>query len=345
MVNRNQIVLKMTGFLLGMMLLGGCAGAYDNAAVSTAEAETEPEKSIEETTEEADIGEAVADEVPEEEQPVEKKETDLMAMLIEESGAKEEEVALFHKEDFDGDGAEEAFAIIGKRADDYGDASLVEGTVWFAGAGECRKLEECDGMGFSDKDRLMVLGNTKYVMFDEIYGTGALTDVWYVSEGKASAAEFSGVGEVIHDDYDAEGCFRIRDSSYDFMFDPEVNGTLGHTWKNYYFYYDEADGLIHEFGGVEIDAKKAQELSGKDLVKELIPAEADVDSIYYRDNKQIIINYENKEDGYTYFYHFIYELEKGCLIDDFSEETEKEPLGGTCLKALCPEMAVYPEAD
>ncbi len=344
-MNKNQIVLKMAGFLLGVMLLGGCAGTYGDAALSATEPAKEPEKSTEETAEEPDAGEAAADADSEQEQSEKKNEPDLKAVLIEESGAKEDDIAFFHKEDFDGDGAEEAFAIIGKRADDYGNFSLVEGEVWFAGAGECRKLGDCDGMGFSDKDRLMVLGNTKYVMFDEIYATGVLTDVWYVSAGKASDASFSGIGEVIHDDYDAEGCFRIRDSSYDCMFDPEVNGTLGHTWKNYYFYYDEADGSVHEFGGAGIDTKKAQELSGRDLVKELIPAGAAVDSIYYRDNKQIVINYENKEDEYTYFYHYIFDLERDCLIDDTSEETGEEPLEGICLKALCPDMAVCPKVE
>ncbi len=55
------------------------------------------------------------------------------------------------------------------------------------------------------------------------------------------------------------------------------------------------------------------------------------------------MNYEQEEDGYIYYYHLIYDYKNGTFIDDNGEETDVVPLEGTYVKALCPDMAVYPE--
>ncbi len=265
----------------------------------------------------------------------------LESRLLEESGAEKDELALFHEEDFDGDGQQEAFALIGTVTDEYSEP-LLEGSVWFVSPKECKKLRDFDGMGSAAVDRTMRIGNTDYVMFDEIYATGTLTYVWYVSNGRAADAQFSAKGKVVFWENDTEH-FCIMDSSYDCMYDTEIDVVMGHTWKYYYFYYDSLYGMVMEYGGTEIDADTVKDVCGKDIIAQLIPQDGAIDTIYYRDNGQIVINYNKKEDGDIYYYHYIYNLPRECLVDDTALETGDEPLQGVVLKALCPEMAVYPD--
>lgn len=270
------------------------------------------------------------------------EEPDLISLLLDESDADEEDVALFEQDDFDGDGVEEAFAIIGEISDEFEDIQLVDGEIWFAGSKGWEKLRDNSGMGFEASDRIMEMGSTDYVMFNDVYATGILTYVWYVNEGEAVETPFSGLGEVIDDSAD-EGQFSIMDSKYDAFFNPETSSSMGHTWKRYYFFYDESDKQIHEYAGTEIDEETAAYWCGSDIVKELIPARDQITDITCRGNSLVAINYEHIADGCVFYYHYIYNFAKKSLVDDTGRETGKEALEGTYLKALCPEIASYPQ--
>ncbi len=266
----------------------------------------------------------------------------LESRLLSKAGVTKDKLQFYRQDDFDGDGQQEAFALIGGKSDMDWTVPIVEGDVWFVSPRSCKKLHDNEGMGFGGEYRTMKLGNLTYVMFDEQYATGVRTDVWYVSDGRANDAWFTEKGYVIPLENDNEH-FCIEDSSYDCMYDPEVNGMLGHTWKYYYFYYEPKYGTVQEYGGTEIDRATVTEVCGKDIVSELITSTDQIDTIYYRDNGQIIINFSRKEDGCIYYYHYIYNLPRECLVDDTAMETGKEPLQGIVLKALCPDMASYPE--
>ena len=267
---------------------------------------------------------------------------DLREKLITEGNLKDDEIRLFRQEDFDDDGKYEAFALIARNnANEYDDEQIVEGEVWFVSPDECQSLLTSEGMGFGESDRILRLGNTKYELFDDVYATGRLTYAWYVADGKVKDAPFSKIGSVITD-IDGKDCFRIMDSSYDAMYDPEVGGTLGHTWKQYYFFYDENNDRICEYGGTDIDQSKAENLSGIDIVGQFLPSGDKLGSLFYRSNGLLVMNYEHEEDGYIYYYHLIYDYIHGKFIDDDGEKTDGAPLEGTYAKALCPDMAVYP---
>lgn len=268
---------------------------------------------------------------------------DLRQKLTTEGNLKDDEIRLFHQEDFDNDGMDEAFALVAlNNAEEYGDEQIVEGEVWFVSQNGCRNLLTSEGMGFNEKDRIIKLGNTKYVLFDDVYATGRLTYAWYIAGGEAKEASFSKIGTVItkNDDKDQ---FRILDSSYDALYDPELGDKLGHTWKQYYFFYDERNNGICEYGGTDIEQSKAEYLCGIDIVGEFLPAGDKLDSLFYRSNGLAVMNYEHEEDGYINYYHLIFDFIGGTFIDDNGEETDVEPLEGTYAKALCPDMAVYPE--
>ncbi len=349
--------LKTILVVLAFFLLSGCAKNKEEAvsaeqpaetAVST-EKEEAPEEKVIPEEEEITKEEAVPVEEAAETEPapeVKKEKPYLMAELLKETGAPVGDVAVFRQEDLDGDGEDEAFALIGKMnedSEDYGDFSLVEGEIWFVGKNGAKKIHDNGGMGFSDRERTMTLGDTKYILFDEVYVSDNLTDAWYVADGDAVEAPFTGRGYVMTN-VDGENEFRVSDSSYDSMYDEESGIFLGHTWKNYYFYYDEKDGQVHEYGGAEIDKKQAEELCKKDIVKEKLKDSDILDEIFYRDNGLVVINFNRPSDGGFNCYHCIYDTRNGCYVDDGRNETTEEYLDGTCHKALCPEIATYPDS-
>ena len=268
---------------------------------------------------------------------------DLREKLIAEGNLKDDEIRLFHQEDFDDDGADEAFALVMRNnAKEFKDGQIVEGDVWFVSPNGCQKLRTSDGMGFGETEHILRLGNTKYELFDDVYATGRLTYAWYVADGKVKDAPFSKIGTVITD-IDGKDRFRIMDSNYDVEYDPEVDGTFGHTWKQYYFFYDETNDRICEYGGTDIEQSKAEYLCGIDIVGQCLPAGDKLSSLFYRSNGLVVMNYEHEEDGHIFYLHLIYDFINGAFIDDNGEETDGEPLEGTYAKALCPDMAVYPE--
>ncbi|MBP5384755.1 MAG: hypothetical protein J6Y57_07260, partial [Lachnospiraceae bacterium] len=278
-------------------------------------------------------------------QAADETQADLRELLIRETRAAENEIASFLQDDFDGDGTEEAFALVGQVIDDWDSMKTVEGTVWFVSKDGCTDLYAASGMGLSDRTRMMQMGDTKYVLFDEVYATGLLTYVWSVSDGQAKQAPFSALGEVLTDTPDGAGRFRIMDSSYDCMYNPESSSWMGHTWKHYYFFYNDDDGpgRVEEYAGTPIDADTVQYLCGRDLIGDLIAPGDQVDSVFCRGNGLIVINYEHFADGCAMYYHYIYDFSKGCFVDDTGVTTGEEPLDGICKEALCPSIASYPQ--
>ncbi|MBR6159422.1 MAG: hypothetical protein IKQ40_03890 [Lachnospiraceae bacterium] len=276
------------------------------------------------------------------------EEPDLKEKLKEVSKVNDEEIRFFHQDDFDSDGKEEAFAITGTVTDyDSGIDSqeIIEGVIWFVSDDTCIKLKESEAWGFIGSDRVMKLGSRNFIMFDDVATTAYVTYVWTVSEGKAVESEISRKGEVIQEqDNDS---FSIMDSSYDALLDVDGN-ILGHTWKKYYFYYDEATDKIQEYGGTLIDTETADSLYGKPFANELLlPGDKEKEILYYG-NDLVVLNFERPDGEDIDYCHYIYDRNKGCFINDFGEETtDEEPLYGTYLKALCPEMAIYtmPETD
>ena len=266
----------------------------------------------------------------------------LYASLLEKTGSSDDDIAVFHEEDLDGDGAKEAFALVGQKVDDYGDSSVVEGEIWFVSPDGCEKLHDAAGMGYSDVVRTMTMGDTTYILFDEVYVTEMLTDVWYVKDGKALQPPFTARGQVLTGLDKEDNRFRIVHGSYDSTMDPDI-GMIGHTWKQYYFFYDPETGSVCEYAGTTIDEATAEMWCGRDIVKELLPAGTEPDSLFCRGNGLIVMNYSVTIDGTTEFYHYIYDFTNETLVDDSRTAAETDPLPGICLPSLCPEIASYPQ--
>ena len=276
-------------------------------------------------------------------EPVIEPEADeLMELLLAESGSSEEDVVCFERVDLDSDGNDEAFAIIGNSID-YDFDAVNEGSAWFVSENECKKLFTSSGMGLRNEIRFMTIGDTEYVLFDDLYVSESYSLVYYMSGGEIHETVFSHIGSVWPDENDPNR-FTVTDSSYDMTFDNTIGAMIGHTWKKYYFFYDSEDGLIHEYAGTSIDAATVKYWCGRDLVSELIPKGDTVDTIFMRGNGMIVINYEHTdEDGSINYYHYIYSTTKESFVDDMGTQTDTEPLCGICYSCLIPGMASYPE--
>ncbi|MCR5733403.1 MAG: hypothetical protein K6G22_02245 [Lachnospiraceae bacterium] len=332
-----------------MLTMTACAGNYDNIAVPSdmglldeVNKDNKEDSTSDEETKKAKK-EDVKEEISQTDTEPETEKVDLFTLLMDESGCTGDEIMLFDQDDFDGDGTDEAFALIGEPQDDFEDFSAVVGEIWFAGADGCEMLHDSNaGMGFASEERKMTIGGVTYVMFDEEYATGRLTDIWYVAEGKPVIADFSTIGYVYEDPVE-ENRFRMVDSSYDAVYDIENEIYLGHTWKTYYFFYNSETDEICEYAGTNIDSETAEYLCGFDPVSELVPKGDEPLSLFCRGTGDIVLNYSHTEDDMVEYYHYIYNFLDKWYISDDGEVIDAEPQSGIYLEALCPDMANYPE--
>ena len=329
--------------LQAMVCMGICAFlAGCNKPAQEEKTENEPAAAVEAITIKEPAQPEEEEIKTEEEAEAVAENADLKSALMKEANVSDEEIISFVQDDYDGDQKEEAFAITGQVIDDYGEMRIVEGSVWFVSGDGCTNLHPSGGMGMSDAIRFMTMGDGKYVLVDDVYATSIVTYVWKVSEGKAVEMPFSALGEVLTDTPDGEGRFRIMDSSYDSMFNPETGGPIGHTWKHYYFFYVPETDEIMEYGGTDISADDVKTLCGRDIIGELILPRDTVDDVFCRGNGLVVINYEHIADGCVMYYHYIYDFINGRFVDDTGQECGEEPLEGVCKKALCEEIANYP---
>lgn len=267
----------------------------------------------------------------------------LRDIFISETGCTDSDIVSFIQYDFDGDGTEEAFALVGDTTDGIAGEILVEGDLWFVSDLSCEELHENMGMGIRSEPHYMTLGDTDYIIFDDVFMSESYSYVYYVEDSEVQEFELSGLGAIWGDERE-DDLFSITDSTYDARYDAEMGFMIGHTWKKYYFFYDSENGNICEYGGTWIDAATVEFWTGRDLINELIPEGDTIDSVFMRGNGMIVINYEHTdEDGSIDYYHYIYDTLRMSFINDLGMETEEEPLEGTCLIALIPEMASYPE--
>lgn len=268
---------------------------------------------------------------------------DLKELLLKKSGASDNELCTYIEDDFDGDGTKEAFALIGSKFDEF-DTQLVEGTVWFVSSNTCKSLRQSMGMGIADSPRYMKVGGTEYILFDDLYVSESVTYAWSVSDGSAVEAPFSGVGSINMDSSDGKDRFRILKSAYDGEYDHTIDAPIGHTWKYYYFFYNDETKRVEEYAGTQISADNVIFLCDVDIVGDKLPKGDKLDSLFCRGNGLIVLNYEHEEDDCTYYYHYIYDFINGNYIDDYGDEDSGEyPQMGTYAITICPDIANYPE--
>lgn len=199
------------------------------------------------------------------------------------------EIAGFYCDDYDADGAREAFAYV--RLQDYGDGSS-RGDIWFVNGWSAQPLRE--GSDYWD-DEFRAVGTAPSRLFSagEYRTTSSVTCLWAVCSSVPTAVE----GDV-NGIWDGDGdtpLFATVDA-----YDAFTDGT-GHTWKTYFFYLEGRQ--LREYGAIPISREQFLTLAGaSEILDRHVPVGARLTSILYRANHVIHLNFtEDGESGANSF--------------------------------------------
>ena len=170
--------------------------------------------------------------------------------------------------DFDGDGADEVFAVTGDGAKE----------LWYASAEGCVR-PEWDGMtpGVTayEYGGLELLELKSPVAKLELAGKDGRTLLFGVRDGAVSELE----------DYPRVRSLTDNGGGSFTGFEPGEEG------KPYWFRYNSERGVFREYGAAELDCERLMMLENAESLVGALPEEADITGILYRENGIININY------------------------------------------------------
>lgn len=238
------------------------------------------------------------------------------------------EVVQFLCLDFDADKSFEAFAIVGTKAEQLKDT--YHGNLWFVSDHTATQIGEASSYSYIER---ISIGEQYFMSVDKNHTGGSLSYVYGVKEGQACEDAVS--GRLTGLKQEADGSFTAIQDAYDACVDE-----TGHTWKPYWFYWDNG---FHEYGGKELTEEALKQYSGSEKALEQINAEkGQISSILYRENGIININYltpwtRDGVDDYINNNFLNLKLKDGKLTI-----LEAEDNRGVYLPALETEIAVYP---
>ncbi len=228
---------------------------------------------------------------------------ELIAEAVKKSGKTSDDIRDYLIKDFDGDGANEGFVVIGDEVDP--DWSTCDGDLYYVSGGGCEHIFGPFTLGVSDENDMIYTINTDdkdFVTVIESYATDSVSRIYYVEDGKCKESAASGIGTFAECSY-ADG-YCVSYGTYDEMYEYEEGNEegyshfLGHTWKHYYYYYDNASGDFKEYGCREATADEINTACGIDLTGEIEQEGYQIDAIFKRDNGIFNVNYSKTEkDG------------------------------------------------
>lgn len=256
-------------------------------------------------------------------------------MLQEAIGPSDGELLDFICDDFDLDGEYEAFGFTGisQEGDEYM-PELHIGKIWFASKNGAEVICD-DEKNFTNVFQLFDFGNRKYVGLSEWYVTARVTYLYTVKDGEAVEDNMSGVGDMAISESSEVS---VLLSAYDSIYDPEMDGYIGHSWKPYYFYYDENTDAIVEYIGKEITEEDAVKICGENIIEEIEKEGYTIGKIYSRPNGILNINYISEaENGEINYHNANYDSKKESFIDAWgvgANTWKDSDFGGTYLAGL-----------
>lgn len=258
-------------------------------------------------------------------------EEDELKELLENSVT--DEIVSFTCDDFDGDGLLEAFGMIGTF---YDADNTCDAEIWFVSEDGPYKVAE-KNIYLGNTSKLLDFGDKKYFAVEQFFQTGDISYVWGVRNGIAYEEDISGMcSSLAQVDASTELTF-IRST-----YDASAFDMTGHTWKQYYAYWD---GEIHEYGAISITEKQLKECEGAEEILNKIKTEGyTITNIFYRENGIININYNDSETNRN----ATLLLENGSItmLEAYSmeqtDELAKSDYQGIYVEAVVPEIATYP---
>lgn len=230
-------------------------------------------------------------------------------------------------DDFDGDKSYEAFILVGTE-NEY-ESNYLDGEVWLSNSKKVIRLES--GTFAIKSTDILKLKSEKLFCLGTYAATSWPSELWKIN-GSEALKIF--VGDSISS---TGNDIKSVHSAYDASLSDDI--LLGHTWKEYYFYY--SDGKIYEYGAKKITKRQFLNIKNASSILEQIKTKyksSKITEIFYRKNNTIQINFYVQEGENKYYYNTClkYDLKKNAVslvqYDDGSYKT-----------ALHPEIAVYPK--
>lgn len=262
------------------------------------------------------------------------------------AGAEVEAINNFLYDDYDGDGAKEAFCQISK-VNSHGD-NYEE--IWFVSSKEATNLFP-EGDTFQligvdgDESASFKTGKQKWLVVT-FYGASGDSNLLYTARNGSlyESKTINNLGEAWWTYGGLRGDDLVFEMfGYDLYWETGGKGSL----KDYFFYYDSEKGDFVEYGGKQIDRSEVEQLLGRDICSEMESLGYTVDDCYYRANGMVTVNLGKvDETGGIMGSCICYDTKAKEFLgyaDPGLEGTGVKVFSGSYVAAVSPENAVYPE--
>lgn len=255
-----------------------------------------------------------------------------------------DEILCFVPDDFDDDGKIEAFALVGNE-EETGD--VWKGCPFFISETTIVKLtsdtilkSEWDQVAYRRTFRKMFFGKQKAVVFSLCALNSKNDEAYGIINGEPMQFIIP----------DVNGGFKVTENFITLTvdaFDSSCNENFewegGHTWKPYYFFWNDGLNSFSEYGGIEITLEQLSKV--KDVSRLMNQYNEDgysLINIIYRANKIININFRKNETETVYQHANVTLYIQNDSIY-LSDDEILEENSGYYLTAINPKIAVYPE--
>ena len=267
-------------------------------------------------------------------QPQENSKNDIEQQLRDSANADIVSITIC---DFDLDGQEEAFALMGEkelisRFSNIFSQDIYNAELWFCGKDGAQKLSDNN---FRSDDGIFEVGKQSFYVSSRYSETQVVSDIYYVKDGSVVETDISGKGGnfTVNDSGDVSLIFVDHDLVY-------TNGMLaGRTEKTYYFRWNGGTKHFEECGGYILPQRDFLDLKGAaELLERLKKEHYIVEEILYYGGGAALNFYTEDENRY----HMRVAVNYGTIICP-EEDIEVLKHEGYLKSAAIPEIADYPE--
>lgn len=240
-------------------------------------------------------------------------------------------IAGSYADDFNKDGKPGLFALVNKGKDSGDD--ILGGEVWYVSDTVTEKMLEA-GI-YRNSTAVWDVGGQKLFRAEEGYGgSGSVSHVWSVRDGKPYELKYAGEGL----EYVGDQQFYTYPGAFDLMRD----GSGGHTWKRYYLYFDKTTGMFKEYGGISISKAELLKLkNAAGILNKINKKGLKITDIFYRSNGIININYIDEICNLNLT--LIVKDDTVSLAAGNDIENPGDTQGGVYKAAIFEKIATYPD--
>ncbi len=163
--------------------------------------------------------------------------------------------------------------------------------------------------------------SAKHIVMNEYttMGTNMESTVFALKDHQLEVL-FQGNGASISQGDDGSIHFHVED--YDMMYDPTIEGYVGHSYKYSYLYYDDINKVYKEYGAKEISENDFLEYENADTILNNIKNELEEEGVkevrykyFIRSNHMMHIQYEKEmESGFIDYAYYTLEVKDQALV-------------------------------